>query len=158
MSFMNGLRDWSRGDYMSRFWSLFRLRNRCKSKIIRNILTLILNRRAHRHGGYVGNGAVIKGELSLPHGLHGVFISRYAKIDEGCRIYQNVTIGEVKHKAPEIGKNCLIGAGAIIVGDIKIGDNVKIGAGAVIFKDVPEGATVLSPEPRVILREEEDDR
>lgn len=158
MSFMNGLRDWSRGDYMSRFWSLFRLRNRCKSKIIRNILTLILNRRAHRHGGYVGNGAVIKGELSLPHGLHGVFISRYAKIDEGCRIYQNVTIGEVKHKAPEIGKNCLIGAGAIIVGDIKIGDNVKIGAGAVIFKDVSEGATVLSPEPRVILREEEDDR
>jgi hypothetical protein len=28
----------------------------------------------------------------------------------------------------------------------------------VVFKDVPEGATVLSPEPRVILREEEDDR
>lgn len=139
---------------MGGFWRLFRLRNRCKNKFIRSVLTLALNRKAHRHGGYVGYGAVIGGEPSLPHGLHGVFISRYAKVGAGCRIYQNVTIGEVNRRAPEIGKNCLIGAGAVIVGDIKIGDNVKIGAGAVVFKDVPDGAKVLSPEPRIKLGEE----
>ena len=155
---MNSLRDWSRGDKMSRFWRLFELRNACRNKFFKNILTLILNRKAHRHGGYVGNGAVIEGRPSMPHGLHGVFISRYAKIGENCRIYQNVTIGEVNRRAPDIGKNCLIGAGAVIVGDVKIGDNVKIGAGAVVFKSVPDGATVLSPEPRVILGEKANER
>lgn len=88
----------------------------------------------------MGRTAVIEGFLSLPHGLHGVYISRYASIGADCRIYQNVTIGEVRGKAPQIGRNCLIGAGAVVVGDIRIGDGVKIGAGAVVCTDVPEGS------------------
>ena len=81
-----------------------------------------------------------------------VYISRYAKIGAGCCIYQNVTIGEVDGKAPEIGEHCLIGAGAVLVGGIKIGDYVKIGAGAVVSTDVPSHATVVAQPARVILK------
>ena len=48
------------------------------------------------------------------------------------------TIASVGKKAPQIGDHCFIGAGATIVGDIRIGDFVKIGAGAVVFTDVPK--------------------
>lgn len=121
---------------MTGFWCLYRLRNRAKRKMIRDILTFFFNRSARRHGGYVGPGAVILGEPLLPHGLHGVYISRFATIGAGCRIYQNVTIGEVKRRAPVVGNGCLIGAGAVLVGDIRIGDGVKIGAGAVVCQDI----------------------
>ena len=61
-----------------------------------------------------------------------------------------MTIGEVDRKAPVIGDDCLIGAGAVILGGIQIGNHVKIGAGAVVCKDVPDGCTVVSQEPRII--------
>ena len=115
--------DWSKGDRMTGFWRLYRLRSRAKRKVIRDILTFFLNRSARRHGGYVGPGAVILDKPVLPHGLHGIYISRFATIGAGCWIYQNVTIGEVNRRAPVIGNGCLIGAGAVLVGGI-LGFNV----------------------------------
>lgn len=152
MSALERMIDRSKGDDLRRFWKLFRRREQAKGRLSRYVLTYRCNRLARRHGGYVGPGAVFGGIPSLPHGLHGVFISRYAAIGAGCRIYQNVTIGEVDGKAPVIGRNCLIGAGAVIVGGVRIGDNVKVGAGAVVSRDVPEDCTVVAPGPRVIVR------
>ena len=68
------------------------------------------------------------------------------------RSYQNVTVGEVDRKAPVIGEGCLIGAGAVILGDIKIGNHVKIGAGAVVNTDVPDNSTVVSQPVRIIKK------
>lgn len=149
------LTDWSKGDRLQGFWRLYRLRGRAKWKLTRDIWTCLLNRSARRHGGYVGPGAVILGEPVLPHGLHGVYISRYATIGAGCRIYQNVTIGEVNGHAPVVGEGCLLGAGAVLVGDIRIGDGVKIGAGAVVFQDIPAGCTVVAQPPRILKGGEE---
>lgn len=154
MSIRERIDDYSKGNGLNRFWRLFRRRERTTNRLARRVLTYRLNRMAHRHGGYIGNGAVIRGIPSLPHGLHGIFISRYAVVGEGCRIYQNVTIGEVAHRAPEIGDNCLIGAGAVLVGGIKVGSNVKIGAGAVLSTDVPDNCTVVSQPPRILARGE----
>ena len=103
----------------------------------------------------MGNGTRFAGIPTLPHGLHGVYISRYAVIGDNCRIYQNVTIGEVDRAAPQIGDHCLIGAGVVLVGGITVGDYAKIGAGAVVCFDVPAHATVVAQQPRVIVREEE---
>lgn len=153
MSFKEKLIDYSKGDHLRRFWRLFRMRQRCNHKMIRQILTFLLNRLAHKHGGYIGNGAVIHGIPVLPHGLHGVYISRYAHIGKDCRIYQNVTIGEVGRLAPEIGDHCLIGAGAVIIGNIKIGSHVRIGAGAVVSTDIPDHCTVVPQQPRIIYKE-----
>jgi len=150
---MGWLRTFSRGDNLGLFWRLFFLRERTRSRILRQALTFLLNRAAHRRGGYVGNGAQFSGVPILPHGLHGIFISRYAKIGSECRIYQNVTIGEVDRSAPEIGDRCLIGAGAVIVGGVRIGNDVKIGAGAAVSTDVPDGCTVVAQPARIISRE-----
>lgn len=155
MSFRDWITDCSKGDGLRFFWAMFRARERCRSGFGRRVLTFFLSRSAHRHGGYIGSGAKIAAVPSLPHGLHGVYISRYASVGSGCRIYQNVTIGEVGGRAPRIGNGCFIGAGAVIVGDIDVGDNVKIGAGAVVFTDVPAGATVVAQPPRIIVKDRE---
>ena len=100
--------DYSRGDNLNCFWKLYRLQKKAKNGFFRDILTFLMSRSAHKHGGYVGPDTVFQGIPTLPHGLHGIFISRYAVIGEGCRIYQNVTVGEVDRKAPVIGEGCLI--------------------------------------------------
>ena len=92
-----------------------------------------------------------------PHGFYGIFISQRSKIGKGCIIYQQVTIGlndlPGKRKgAPTIGDNCLIGAGAKIIGNCQIGNNVRIGANAVITEDVPSNSTVVMSKPRIIIR------
>lgn len=156
MSMRELFTDWSKGDRLHHFWRLYALRSRARHRLTRDVWTFLLNRSAQRHGGYVGPGAVILGKPLLPHGLHGVYISRYATIGPGCRIYQNVTIGEVNRKAPVVGADCLIGAGAVLVGDIRIGDGARIGAGAVVCQDIPSGCTVVAPPPRILKGEDRD--
>lgn len=150
--FQERLIEYSKGDDLHRFWTLFRRREQAENRLVKNVLTFLCSRSAHRHGGYIGNGAKIAGIPSLPHGLHGVYISRYASIGTGCRIYQNVTIGEVDHMAPCISDRCLIGAGAVLIGNLRIGSDVRIGAGAVVSSDIPDHCTVVPQPPRVIER------
>lgn len=150
MSIRRQIIEYSRGNSLTWFWRFYRLQKAAKRLFFRDIFVFFMSRSAHRHGGYVGPDAVFQDIPSLPHGLHGIFISRYAVIGKDCWIYQNVTIGEVNGKAPVIGDGCFIGAGAIIVGDIRIGNNVKIGAGAVVSTDIAEGCTVVSQPPRII--------
>ena len=88
----------------------------------------------------------------LPHGLNGIVISHNAIIGENATIFRQGTIREGKGGTPTIVDNCYIGAGAKIIGGIKIGDNVRIGAGCVVFKDVPDNATVVLDNIRVIVR------
>ncbi len=147
------LMDYSLGNHLRLYWRLFRLREQAGNSLLTDILTFLLNRIAHKRGGYIGRGANIADIPSLPHGLHGIYISRYASIGRECRIYQNVTIGEVNGRAPQIGDNCLIGANAVLVGDIRIGSGARIGAGAAVSFDVPPNATVVAQPPRVIVRE-----
>lgn len=97
-------------------------------------------------------GAYFAGSPYLPHGLNGIVISNQAKIGKGVTILQQVTIG-VKHmggKAPVVGDDVFIGAGAKILGEISIGNNVKIGANAVVLEDVPEGCTVVGVPVRIV--------
>ena len=150
MSIRRQIIEYSRGNSLRWFWRFYRWQKASKHLLFRDVFTFFMSRSAHRHGGYVGPDAVFQDIPSLPHGLHGIFISRYAVIGKDCWIYQNVTIGEVNGKAPVIGDGCFIGAGAIIVGDIRIGNNVKIGAGAVVSTDIAEGCTVVSQPPRII--------
>jgi serine O-acetyltransferase len=76
-----------------------------------------------------------------------VVIHGCATIGDGCIIRQGVTIGnrtlDQPLKAPTLGKNVNVGAGAKILGDLTIGDNAVIGANAVVLKDVPAGALAV---------------
>jgi len=57
-----------------------------------------------------------------------------------------------------IGKNCWIGAGAVIVPGITIGDNVVIGAGSIVTKDIPSNSVAVGNPARVIREVGERDR
>ncbi len=91
-------------------------------------------------------GAKIGKKLFIDHGM-GVVIGETATIGDNCTIYHNVTLGgtgkDKFKRHPDIGNNVLIGAGAQILGPIKIGDNAKIGANATVLKDVPKNTTVV---------------
>lgn len=52
--------------------------------------------------------------------------------------------------SPVIGDNVTIGAGAIILGGVRIGNNVNIGAGAIVVDDVPDNTTVVCEKARVV--------
>lgn len=79
--------------------------------------------------------------------MNGIIVSGGARVGSNCTIFHQVTLGIAsvsgKEGAPIVGNNVLIGAGAKLIGSIKIGDDVRIGANAVITKDVPAGATVV---------------
>ena len=57
-----------------------------------------------------------------------------------------------------IGKNCWIGAGAVIVPGVSIGDNVVIGAGSVVTKDIPSGVVAVGNPCRILREIGEHDR
>lgn len=96
----------------------------------------------------------INGKLILPHRLNNIIIARNVEIGSNVTIYQNVTIAEAnKYKKTIIGDNVLIGAGAVILNNVKIGDNAKIGANAVVLKDIPSGATCVGNPGRIILKD-----
>jgi serine O-acetyltransferase len=104
-------------------------------------------------GTHLGFGAHFETRPSFPHGLYGIIVSHEAVIGKNCVILHQVTIGVRDHDGgcPVIGDNCLIGAGAKIIGNVHIGNNVKIGANSTVTKDVPDNATVV-PTNRYITR------
>lgn len=77
-------------------------------------------------------------------------------IGEDCKIFQGVTIGSkwsngnCLGEAPHIGNNVMIGAGAVILGDIYIGDNSIIGANAVVTHSVPENSIAVGVPAEII--------
>lgn len=152
MKWRDWLVDYSRGDNLVLFWRLFEWRSHTRHKWLRDIQSLLLGRIAHRHGGYIGVETKFDGRPRLPHGLHGVFISRFARVGRDCCLYQNVTIGEIDRRAPKIGDRCFIGAGAVLVGGITVGNDVKIGAGVVVHDDVPDGVTLVCDASRIVKR------
>ena len=99
-------------------------------------------------------GARFASSPRLPHGLNGIIVSHNAVIGKNCTIFHQVTIGEGRGGAPVIGNNVLIGAGAKIIGGIRIGDNVRIGAGCTVMQDVPDNTTVIPAVPQLIVRKE----
>lgn len=64
-----------------------------------------------------------------------------------------------QYNAPvHIGRNCWIGAGAVIVPGITIGDNVVIGAGSVVTKDIPSNVVAVGNPCHVLRQVNEHDR
>lgn len=57
-----------------------------------------------------------------------------------------------------IGRNCWIGAGALIMPGVTIGDNTVIGAGSVVTKDIPANVVAVGNPCRVLREIGEHDR
>ncbi|HST80110.1 MAG TPA: serine O-acetyltransferase [Kineosporiaceae bacterium] len=99
-------------------------------------------------------GATIGRRFFIDHGT-GVVIGETAEIGDDVMLYHDVTLGgrslqRVK-RHPTIGNGVVIGAGARILGPVKVGDKAQIGANAVVVRDVPDGAVVVGI-PGEVLR------
>jgi len=115
---------------------------------------------------HLGKGVYLNFGVTISDDTH-VYIGDYTQIAP------NVTIATAGHPVlPElrgstalefnipvtIGKNCWIGAGAIILPGITIGDDTVVGAGSVVVKDLPEGVVAVGNPCRVIRKIGERDR
>ncbi len=100
-------------------------------------------------------GAKIGPGLFIDHGM-GVVIGETAEIGENVTLYQGVTLGgtgvERGKRHPTIGNNVVIGAGAKVLGNIKLGNNVKVGAGSVVVHAVPDLCTVVGVPAEIVRK------
>lgn len=98
-------------------------------------------------------GARIGRKFFIDHGM-GVVIGETTYIGDNVLIYQGVTLGgtgkEHGKRHPTLGDNVIVGAGAKILGNLKIGANSRIGAGSVVVDNVPENSTVVGIPGRVV--------
>jgi serine O-acetyltransferase len=87
--------------------------------------------------------------LLLPH-PNGVVIHPDARIGPNCLFFQQVTIGSAHGGVPLIEGHVDIGAGAKVLGAVRVGAHAQIGANAVVVSDVPPGATVVGIPARIV--------
>jgi len=106
--------------------------------IVRNVYGIQLSRKTR-----------IGRRVCIAH-QHGIVIHGAAIIGDDCLIRHGVTIGAVRGAgAPRLGDRVEVGAGAILIGRIRIGDDVIVGPNAVVTTSVPAGAIVASPQSRI---------
>lgn len=99
--------------------------------------------------------AHIAGGLLLPH-PNGIVIHPEVKIGANCLIFQQVTLGTdgKRHGVPWLGAHVDVGAGARILGPVRIGDHAMIGANAVVLTDVPAHATAVGIPAHIIKKDQ----
>jgi serine O-acetyltransferase len=100
-------------------------------------------------------GATIGRRFFIDHGM-GVVIGETSEIGDDVLLYQGVVLGgtthEKKKRHPTIGNNVVIGAGAILLGDIVIGDEARVGAGSVVVTSLEPRTTAVGVPARVVRR------
>jgi len=84
---------------------------------------------------------------------YGVVINSSVRGGRNVKIEHAVTIGAERNESPALGDNVFLGAGAKIIGAVRIGSDTKVGANAVVVDDVPDGATVVGIPARVVRME-----
>jgi len=86
----------------------------------------------------------------------GIIISGDAVFGDDCIVRNGVTVGlrhTLQRGSPVIGNRVDIGAGAKLLGPIRIGDDVAIGANAVVITDVPSNSIAVGVPARILPRQ-----
>jgi serine O-acetyltransferase len=100
-------------------------------------------------------GATIGRRFFIDHGM-GVVIGETSEIGDDVLLYQGVVLGgtthEKKKRHPTLGNNVVVGAGAILLGDIFIGDEARVGAGSVVVTSLEPKTTAVGVPARVVRR------
>jgi len=98
-------------------------------------------------------GATIGQKFFIDHGA-GVVIGETAEVGDGVTLYHGVTLGGVSwtpgKRHPTLEDGVLVGAGAKILGPIKVGAGARIGANSVVVEEVPPGVTAVGIPARIV--------
>src|ERR1035437_5148332 len=130
---------------------LYRLMQSCQHHRL-GPLAMIFNKMNGIFGScIIGRAAECGPRFVLVHS-HGVVINGSVRGGRNVMIEHQVTIGAEQLKAPVLGDDIFVGAGAKIIGGVRVGSAVRIGANAVVVKDVPDGATAVGVPARYIFR------
>ncbi len=87
----------------------------------------------HAHSIVIGETAVVGDDVSM---LHSVTLGGTGKNEED--------------RHPKIGNGVLLGAGASVLGNIKVGECSRVAAGSVVLQDVPSCKTVAGVPARIV--------
>jgi serine O-acetyltransferase len=99
----------------------------------------------------IGRGAQFGPGFVLIHST-GVVINGGVRGGSNVYLEHQVTIGAERRESPLLGDDIFVGAGAKIIGSVKIGDGAKVGANAVVVDDVPPHCTVVGIPARIVRR------
>ncbi len=101
-------------------------------------------------------GAKIGRGLFIDHGM-GVVIGETAEIGDRVTLYHGVTLGGTTlskdKRHPTLGNNVVVGAGATILGPVRVEENSLIAASSVVIDLVPAHSTVGGVPGKVVLRD-----
>lgn len=114
-----------------------------------------LANRLQGEGLYLSPKAKLAEDVKFPHPT-AIVIGEGCVVEEGVTLYQSVTLGGARkgdwqaNNYPTIGANSTLFAGAVVAGAVRIGRNCTIGANAVVLTDIPDGATAVGAPARVV--------
>jgi serine O-acetyltransferase len=98
-------------------------------------------------------GARIGKGIMIDH-AHSIVIGETAVVGDNVSMLHSVTLGgtgkEEEDRHPKIGDGVLIGAGAKVLGNIKVGNCSRIAAGSVVLEDIPAKKTVAGVPARIV--------
>ena len=98
-------------------------------------------------------GATIGRRFFIDHGAC-VVIGETAEVGDDVTLYHGVTLGGTSwnkgKRHPTLADGVVVGAGAKILGPIRIGERVRVGANSVVVKDVPADRTVVGVPGRIV--------
>lgn len=116
---------------------------------------LLMNRVLRTTGAEIHPGSQIGPGLNLVH-TAGIVIGRHARIGRDLSIFQGVTVGDngTSVGQPVIGDGVRLGAGAKVLGPIRVGNSAVVGANAVLVSDVADCDVVAGIPARSIMARE----
>ncbi len=98
-------------------------------------------------------GATIGKNFFIDHGM-GVVIGETTRIGDNVTLYQGVTLGgtgkDEVTRHPILENDVIVGAGAKVLGNIRIASGSKIGSGAIVIKDTSIDSTSVGQAARII--------
>lgn len=123
---------------------------------MRTLALLLAKRMRRRLGADIHPAATVGRRFTIDHG-QGIVIGGTAIIGDDCLIYQGVTLGMSGKKLegkrhPTLGDGVLVGANAVVLGDISVGSGARVGAGSVVVEAVPANTTVVGVPAKVVRR------
>jgi len=121
-------------------------------------LEMVFNKLNSAFGNCViGRGAEFGPGFVLFHS-NGVVINKNVRGGSNIHLHHEVTIGDDDYGGtPVLGSDIRIGAGAKIIGPVKIGDGARIGANAVVVHDVAPNTTVVGIPAKPVVRRDRSD-